>query len=117
MFLPPFTVILKFFVFVAIVGMSAGAVTGLLASVLLKITIRTPAVVIDGFLGLLGSLFGFIGTLFVPWPEYTVSYENNGVIETTTMSGYQHPWRVALTVAIALPLVHQLFRRKRAKST
>ncbi len=98
----------------ALAGMAIGAITGWLIS---KVTSGDrQKLVADAFLGALGYLAGFIGCIFVPWPENTIvkPLAGGGTVETT-MSRYQHPERVAIVVAILFPLLHQLYRWQRHK--
>lgn len=54
----------------------------------------------------------------MPWPRNTISYQTKeGVLVTSTMNTYQHPERVAIVVAVLLPLLHELYRLKRARTT
>jgi hypothetical protein len=51
----------------------------------------------------------------MPWPRNTVvkQLEGGGSV-ATTMNRYQHPERVAIAIAIILPLLQELYRwRKR----
>lgn len=70
------------------------------------------------FLGSFGFLAGYVGCIFIPWPTNTVvePLGGGGTVETT-MSRYQHPERVAIVLAILLPVLHELYRYKRARTT
>jgi uncharacterized membrane protein YeaQ/YmgE (transglycosylase-associated protein family) len=74
----------------AIVGMAIGSLTGWLASL---ITRRgTKGVLKDAFLGSLGCVVGIFAT-------------------------YRHQERVAIALAILLPLVHEIYRLKRPSTS
>jgi membrane associated rhomboid family serine protease len=103
----------RYVVFYVIVGMAAGLFVGLFASLVSKIEVR--CLIKDGLLGLFGSLAGLMGTMLTPWPRNTVTYRMNGVIETVTTNGYRHPERVAVVVAVVLPLLRELYRFKRSR--
>lgn len=97
----------------AIAGMAIGALSGWLASLITKC--GPKGVFRNIFLGTLGSLLGFLGCMFIPWPSNTVveRLEGGGTVDTT-MASYQHPERVAIVMAVLLPLVHELYWFKRA---
>jgi len=57
-------------------------------------------------------LGGFI-SIVMPWHTNTISYElSGGTHVTSTMNSYQHPERVAVVVAIILPILHELYRKR-----
>jgi len=97
----------------ALAGMAIGALTGWLTSLITK---RGQQWLLkDGFLGSFGYLAGFVGCIFMPFPRNTVvkQLEGGGSV-ATTMNTYQHPERVAIALAVLLPLLHELYRwRKR----
>jgi hypothetical protein len=96
-------------------GMAIGAFSGWLTSVLTKCGPR--GVWWDALLGAVGFLGGFIGTIFMPWHENTISERlESGATVTTTMNTYQHPERLAVVVAILLPLLYELFRFWRTRT-
>jgi hypothetical protein len=100
-------------IFCAIAGIGIGMISGWLISLLTRCGNRE--VWWDGFLGSVGFLVGLIGTISMPWHENTVTeqLEGGGTV-TTTMSMYQHPVRIAVVVAVILPLLHELYRFKRS---
>ena len=105
-----------FLVVYALAGMAIGAVTGWLVSLLAKTSRK--GLLKDSFLGSFGFLVGFIGCIFMPWPENTITYRLEGGTEvSSTMNTYQHLERVAFAVAILLPLLHELYRRRKSHST
>jgi hypothetical protein len=96
----------------AVVGMAIGAITGWLVS-LLKRSGR-PRLLKNALLGSFGYFAGFIGCIFMPWPQNTVVKQlNNGVSVATTRNTYQHPERVAIAIAILLPLLQELYRSRK----
>ena len=103
----------RYVIFYVIVGLAAGLFIGLFASLASETEIRS--LIKDGLLGSFGSLAGLMGTMLTPWPRSTVTYHMNGVIETITTRGYQHPERVAVVVAIVLPLIREIYVFKRSK--
>ena len=99
----------------ALAGMAIGALSGWLASVITKC--GPNGVVRDTFLGSFGFLAGFIGCIFVPWRRNTVVEQlSGGGSVVTTMNRYQHPERIAIIMAVLLPLLHELYRFKRARA-
>jgi hypothetical protein len=69
------------------------------------------------YLGALGFLIGFFGCVFLPWHENTITYYlDGGTKVTSTMNIYQHPERIAVVVAVLLPLLYELYR-SRLRST
>ena len=70
---------------------------------------------LDAILGAIGALVGFLVSAFMPWPRNTVVklLPGGGTVETT-MNAYQHPERVAIAIAIAIPILHGLYRQKQA---
>ena len=71
----------------------------------------------DAFLGGVGFFVGYIGCAYLPWPKNTVvEVLKGGGSVTTTMNRYQHPARVAVVVAVLLPLLHEIYRYKRTRT-
>jgi len=107
----PYVAVIVFFGY-AIVGMAIGALTGWLVSLMTKCGPR--GVWNDLFLGSFGFLTGILGSIYMPWPRNTV-YEkfDSGATMASTMNRYQHPERVAIVMAVLLPLLHELYRFKR----
>lgn len=104
-----------FLIAYAFAGMAMGALTGLLASLMLKLKIRAIGIIKDGLLGSLGFLVGFVGAALVPWPRNTISYYVDHTLVTSTMNSYQHPDRVGFVAAILLPLLREVYRFKHSK--
>ena len=95
----------------ATAGLAIGAATGWLIS---RLRMGSQQNILnDALLGSLGYLAGFFGCIFMPWPRNTViSQLPGGGTVATTMSRYQHPERVAIVIAVLLPLLYELSRRK-----
>jgi predicted histidine transporter YuiF (NhaC family) len=110
----PYVAVIVFFGY-AIVGMAIGALTGWLVSLTTKCGPR--GVWKDSFLGSFGFLAGILGAIYMPWPRNTV-YEklDSGGMMASTMNRYQHPERVAILMAVVLPLLHELCRFKRVRA-
>src|SRR5277367_1136778 len=99
-------------VFCILAGMAIGALTGWLASLVMKYKPRK--ILTDACLGSLGFLVGFYGCVFLPWHENTISYYlEGGTKVTSTMNIYQHPERVAVVIAVLLPLLYEFYRLRR----
>ena len=113
---PVSPIVVAFYLIVfAIVGMAIGAVSGWLASLITKC--GQQGILKDAFLGSFGYLAGFVGCIFMPWPENTVVEDlGGGGSVATTMNQYQHPERVAIVIAVLLPLLHELYRFKRTRT-
>jgi hypothetical protein len=108
------TLVIVYLIGYAITGMAIGAVSGWLASMGTKC--RPRSVWIDGLLGLVGFLTGLFGTIFTPWHVNTITEKlDGGGTVSTTMNRYQHPERIAVVVAIVLPLIYELYRFWRAR--
>jgi hypothetical protein len=112
--IPPVVAVIVF-VGYAIVGMAIGTLTGWLVSLMTKCGLR--GLWKDLFLGSFGFLAAILGSIYMPWPQNTV-YEkiNSGGTMATTMNRYQHPERVAVLMAVVLPLLHELYRFKRVRA-
>jgi hypothetical protein len=116
MFPVPWPVIALFVVAYAAVGLTVGAATGWLISLYRPEVQRK--ILTDAILGSLGFVAGFFGCAFVPWPQNTVVEQlSGGATVATTMSRYQHPELVAVVIAVVLPLLYELFRRRDRQTT
>ena len=103
----------------AIGGMAIGALSGWLISLITKC--GTRGIGRDALLGSVGFLVGFIGTIYMPWHQNTITERFGGgstvtTTVTTTMNTYQHPERVAVVIAVLLPLLHELYRFWRTRT-
>jgi hypothetical protein len=98
----------------AMFGMAIGALSGWLTSLITKC--GPQGVWKDVFFGSFGYLAGLFGCLLLPWPQNTISeHLDGGGTMTSTMNRYQHPERVAIVIAVLLPLLHELYRFKRKR--
>jgi hypothetical protein len=106
----PFVVVIAFILW-TLAGMLLGALSGWL--ILLATKCGRQGLVRDAMLGSFGFLAGFLGCVFMPWPRNTIwEHLQGGGTVATTMIRYQHPYRVALVMAVLLPLLHELYRLK-----
>jgi hypothetical protein len=105
------SVFVIYLVVYTIAGMAIGVLTGWLASLVTKS--GPKRILKDAFLGSIGFLAGFIGCLFVPT---VVEKLSSGGTVTTAMSRYQHPELVAITIAVLLPVLHEVYRFTRART-
>jgi hypothetical protein len=105
-FTPPFST--TFLILTgACIGSAVGALTGLFASIALRLTIQFRDVAINGILGAVGFPLGFVAALLIPWRN-TLTYSAGDTLVTSTMNHYQHPNLVAYIVAVVLPILHEL---------
>jgi hypothetical protein len=115
-FQPTPIVVILFWTLCVVAGMAIGAFSGWLFSLITRCGPR--GLVWDIVLGSLGFLAGFIGCILVPWPTNTiVEHLAGNTTVVTTNRGYQHPERVAILAAVVLPILHELYRFKRARAT
>ena len=110
----PVVVVIGFLLWV-LAGMAIGALSGWFVSLATKCGLQ--GIIKDAFLGSFGFLVGLLGCESMPWPRNTVveQVEGGGTV-ATTLNRYQHPYRVAVVVAVLLPLLHELYRLKRART-
>ena len=108
----PLILVFIYLVVYAVAGMAIGALSGWLRSLVMKC--GPQGLWKDTFLGSFGFLAGFTGCIYMPWPSNTVveQLEGGGSV-ATTMNSYQHPERVAVVMAVLLPLLHEPYRFKR----
>jgi hypothetical protein len=97
----------------AVVGMALGSMIGILVRIFRKEPLK--GVIVDSALGAVGFVGGTLGTLMVPYTENTVTYHVGNEIVRTTTRRYQHPYQVAFLLAIALPVMWELFRYFRSR--
>ena len=111
----PSVVVIFILIAYAVAGMAIGASSGWLASLITKC--RPKVVLRDAFLGSFGFLVGFIGCMLVPWPTNTIvePLKGGGTV-ATTMNTYQHPARIAVVMAILLPVIYEVYRLQRSRS-
>jgi MFS family permease len=116
MFPVPWFVVALYLAAYAVAGMVIGVVTGWLVSRLARTSRKR--LLKDASLGSSGFLAGFIGCIFMGWARNTITYRFGGqhTEVSSTMNTYQHPERMALAIAILLPLFHGLYRRRKLDS-
>jgi uncharacterized membrane protein YeaQ/YmgE (transglycosylase-associated protein family) len=116
MFPVPWFVIALYLAAYALAGMGIGAITGWLVSLLTKR--GREGLLKDALLGSFGYLAGFFVCIFMPWPQNTVvSQIEGGGSVATTLSRYQHPELVAIVIAVFFPLLYELSRWKKRKTS
>ncbi len=93
----------------AVVGISIGAVIGLLV---ILVTRRPTKVLIDAVLGAMGFVGGAVASAKLPYKMNTVTRKVGDTILSTTVRHYQHPYRAALLAAVLLPVLYELYRLK-----
>jgi hypothetical protein len=113
MFSVSHAVVAMFLIVYALAGAIAGALVGSALAFSLKLGMR--GVWKDALLGALGFLLGFVASALLPWPRNTVVYHIDGTQVTSTMSRFQHPYAIAFTLAILLPVANELYRSSRSR--
>jgi len=102
---------IAFTVLYAIGGGLLGLLSGWISARVLR---SRQKLVVDGTLGAVGFLLGGFVSIVMPWHTNTISYQlSGGTTVTSTMNSYQHPERVAVFVAIALPAFYEMWRKRR----
>lgn len=101
----------------ALAGMAIGAAAGYVGNLAFRTAKANPSSLLkDSLLGGFGYLAALVSCAFMPWPENTVIEKlDGGGTVSTTMNSYQHPHRVAVILAILLPIIHQLYRWRKGK--
>jgi len=115
MFPVPWPVVAIYIAVYATAGLAIGAAIGWLIS---RHTMRIERKILtDAILGSVGFVAGFIGCATVTWPQNTVvePLPGGGTV-ATTMSRFQHPERVAVVIAVLLPLLYELSRRMKRQA-
>lgn len=92
-----------------VVGVCIGAVIGLLV---MMVTKRSTLVLLDAILGAVGFVGGAVATARLPYQMNTVTRRVGDAVVSTTVRHYQHPYRVALFLAVLLPILWELYRLK-----
>src|SRR5579862_4566996 len=86
----------------AVVGISIGAVIGLLV---ILVTKRATLLLVDAILGAVGFVGGAVGSAHIPWSMNTLTQRVGDAIVSTTVRHYQHPYRAALLLSVLLPVL------------
>ena len=106
----PLVVTIAFAALYAVIGGVLGILSGWLTALALKSPRRLK---VDAGLGSAGFLLGGFISFVMPWHTNTITYElSGGTHVTSTMNNYQHPERVAVVVAIILPILYELYRKR-----
>jgi MFS family permease len=96
-----------------VAGMAIGALSGFLTSAILRT--RPRRLMRNATIGSAALVGGLFGCSLVPY-DNTISYTiSSGVTVSSTDNHYQHPWRIALLLAVALPLIHEVHRSVRGR--
>jgi MFS family permease len=97
----------------AVVGLAAGGTIGLFAAIARKRALKSAW--LDALLGAIGFVGGAVGMVFAPWKATAVTKNIGGMIVTSTVLRYPHPYRIAFAAAVALPMICELIRGARRK--
>ena len=96
-----------------VVGGSIGAAIGVLVSIIGKQATLGRAFLIDTLLGAVGFAGTRLVFVFAPIHGETITRHVGNAVLTTTMNRYQYPNRVALPLAVLLPLLYEFFVQKK----
>lgn len=96
-------------------GVAIGVAVGGIMSLVLKTKLRLRKVGADAALAAAGFIVGMVAVAFVPWRPHTVTYISADTVVTTTTYRYQHPYYVAVTLAILVPLASELYSFSRSR--
>jgi hypothetical protein len=114
--IPIFPIVVVFALLYSAASLAAGAVCGLLVSLLSKG--HRSKLRLDAFCGLLGFWGGFFGAISMPWHRNTITERlDGGGTVTTTMNSYQHPFRIAVVFAVLFPILYEVYRLRRETKT
>jgi hypothetical protein len=102
-------------VMATLTGMAIGVVSGCLGSLILRLGWR--GALWDAPLGAVGFVGGFVGSVLMPWPQNTITYKVGDTVVSSTMNSYQHPYSVALVLAVLLPVLREFYRLRRSRSS
>ena len=95
-------------------GLAVGFFTGILASRMLRLPLRARSILIDALLGALIFPLTFELVWLIPW-RTTSTYRTGETVVTSISTHYSHPGRIAVGMAILLPLLHEVIRFRLAK--
>jgi MFS family permease len=105
---------IPYLIFVAILGMVIGGVSGWLTSLFTKA--RPRRVRREAILGAGAFFAGFFIAVYLPWHTNTISYRlSNDVRVTSTANFYQHPDWVGIVCSILVPVLYELIRAWRKR--
>lgn len=97
----------------AVVGICVGAVIGMFAAIARKRPLTTAW--LNALLGAIGFVGGAVGSTLAPWRASSHTENRGGMIITSTVMRYPHPYRIAFALAIVLPIIVELIRSARTK--
>jgi hypothetical protein len=97
----------------AVVGLATGGVIGMFAAIARKRALKSAW--LNALLGAIGFVGGAVGMALAPWRASTQTKNIGGMIVSTTVMRYPHPYRVAFALAIVLPMICELIRGARAR--
>jgi hypothetical protein len=110
----PFVVIIAYSGF-AILGAMIGVVGGWLISLMTKC--GPQGILRNAGFGALGFMIGFLACIFISYPRYVITYRfERGTAVTSTTDTCRHPERVAVVMAVLLPLTHEVFRLRQSRA-
>jgi MFS family permease len=97
----------------AVVGLAVGGLIGMFAAIVRKRALTSAW--LNALLGVIGFVGGAVGMALAPWRATTVTKNIGGMIVTSTVLRYPHPYRIAFAAAIVLPMICELVRGARRK--
>jgi hypothetical protein len=101
---------------VAALGVLIGVLSGLLTSLILRLDRK--GFWKDALLGGIATFVGLFAAYTVPWPEHIIYTPIGGGGEMSEISyRFPYPFLVAYVFAAILPIMRQLYRLKRPKSS
>jgi hypothetical protein len=101
--------------FGGLVGISTGAIVHLLSTRATHRPANLRVFLIDCVLGAVAFLSGVAAVLFIPTPAHTQTRKVGEVVIRETTRRFQHPYLVALALAILVPLAVEVLRARRSK--
>ncbi len=106
----PLIVTIAFATLYAVVGGVLGTLSGWLTALAFRSRLRLK---VDATIGSAGFLLGGFISIVMPWHTNTITYElSGGAHVASTMNNYQNPERVAVIVAMILPILYELYRTR-----
>jgi MFS family permease len=99
----------------AVVGLTVGGLIGMFAAIARKRALSSAW--LNAALGMIGFVGGAVGMALAPWRATVVTKNIGGMIVTSTVMRYPHPYRVAFAAAIVLPMICELIRGARRKTS
>jgi MFS family permease len=97
----------------AVVGLAVGGLIGMFAAIARKRPLTSAW--LNALLGVIGFVGGATGMALAPWRASTQTKNIGGMIVSTTVLRYPHPYRVAFAAAVVLAMICELIRGARAR--